>query len=1291
MKKKIKIDLILETIFMIVLILSLPIAVSSLQPTITEEGKVKQNDILNVLASFPHKIVSFFDIIPTASAESWGCCQGIIGDACRMTGDEECRLLGGDWEDETLCEQTTFCEPICCYFDGDGKCEVQTARWVCLQKGGREVGDDPMCSTPMCTLGCCDMTTRYETMNEQECLVGEGIWMPSVNEIECSLLNYDFEEGCCITGGTCEWTKGSECASDNFYKDVFCHDLTQYCNCNPSCDSIGCIEGKTDVYCIDSCGNPNRVADECNYLETGQSCINGECSEGGCSVKLPNSTSINMKNGESICVYDQKLTNFLEDPNLDTTKTVLGKFGIDIPGSRHWKWLCWDGELHIEPCADYRQQICLDATVEAGGAIFREAECYGNIYHDCFQKETKEDCLNAKHGQCWWFGDDPEINKTVNSLINNLENEGKIAEEAKKEKLSEFAGFQNDVSGENGEKDFPKCLPKYSPGYQNFEVESGQQYEPVCFLGNYDCFVKLEKRRYQGNDEWFCTENCECGAYGSPGWEIRENAWLELMAKRCSALGDCGLKVNIVKEYSSGEKIEGTITNILKNTGINELRYFAECEDLNGDGECQEEEVELKEEVDLVELYAGISENEDQRDIINKIGNENLAIKKIIKEIQNEEIYDIYSLEKREFTTPIVFGFGKIFDFIFGIPVVLAALFFDEMGLVYVSGGGKALMTGGTATASTGGSATVASSFSWGGFLGSLGIAIAIGIAAGLAVYGILKLCGVNENIAQAAGWGAGSGAAVGYFLASMGWVSGLGSAGVGLAVAVIVFLIVYFLQKQQKTVVYKFECLPWQPPDGGENCELCDEDPTRPCSEYRCKNLGAACGFACERNKDGECAEGTCFWTDPSDLSSPKIEDIIPRTEGHIKTGFQIGPPGGGAQITGLGGQGINPFETIILNIKTNEKAQCRVDYYPTQSFDEMNYNIGPTLLNPTRYGVDHVLSLELTTLTPEFVVYVRCKDLNGNKNQGGEFKITFISSTEEFDPPTIRNFNPVNESTIDKTKEEVKVTLTLNEPVQGCKWSTTPFISYDTMVNSMDCPNNPPTFKCNSNLPFDGLITNFYYFKCNDSNGNYHLTDIGYVLHPGEPLTITETTIPKLNGSFVGGCEGITEVVLEIQTSEGCCGGRATCFYKEGGNYLEFTTTGETIHETTLEISSGSTNLRYDLLCVDRDSNSVESFITFNVQPDTTAPQITRIYKEGGLIIKTNEDAICAFNQRSQDCSFDIDDWYLAKKFQSTGGTEHRTEWGTEPWYIKCKDECNITNTDNQGCTAIVYPQEI
>lgn len=56
--------------------------------------------------------------------------------------------------------------------------------------------------------------------------------------------------------------------------------------------------------------------------------------------------------------------------------------------------------------------------------------------------------------------------------------------------------------------------------------------------------------------------------------------------------------------------------------------------------------------------------------------------------------------------------------------------------------------------------------------------------------------------------------------------------------------------------------CSVWQPPLGNSNCEACNNDPLKPCSEYRCRTLGSTCIF---NNDNGV---GTCSAEESNDTS---------------------------------------------------------------------------------------------------------------------------------------------------------------------------------------------------------------------------------------------------------------------------------------------------------------------------------------------------------------------------------------------------------------------------------------
>ena len=72
----------------------------------------------------------------------------------------------------------------------------------------------------------------------------------------------------------------------------------------------------------------------------------------------------------------------------------------------------------------------------------------------------------------------------------------------------------------------------------------GEEAKGICSQGNAACVVSFEKGLFGGEK---CTENCECL---DAGWE-KERSDI------CTALGDCGPKVNWVGQegYKPGFKI----------------------------------------------------------------------------------------------------------------------------------------------------------------------------------------------------------------------------------------------------------------------------------------------------------------------------------------------------------------------------------------------------------------------------------------------------------------------------------------------------------------------------------------------------------------------------------------------------------------------------------------------------------------------------------------------------------------------------------------------------------------
>ena len=159
---------------------------------------------------------------------------------------------------------------------------------------------------------------------------------------------------------------------------------------------------------------------------------------------------------------------------------------------------------------------------------------------------------------------------------------------------------------------------------------------------------------------------------------------------------------------------------------------------------------------------------------------------------------------------------------------------------------------------------------------------------------------------------------------------------------------------------------------------------------------------------------------------------------------------------------------------------------------------------------------------------------------------------------------------------------------------------------------------------------------------------------------------------------------VELEAETSEVAENGKATCYWKNQTmiDFTRFTETNAASHRTNVSAKSQTINVT----CYDSALNMATNITSFTVEQDETGPEIIRIFKDNGLVLRTDEDATCVYNRNANTgCNFNATNWFNAVKFSSTGGMEHSTEWRSEPWFVKCYDNCNVV-----GDCVTIYPSD-
>ena len=328
----------------------------------------------------------FLFLVSFGYAENNGCCLlTTAGDSCVYTTESNC---AEDFVNGALCENTDACRTGCCI--SEEGCFEETADYTCSLNSG-EFFDDQICSAfETCQMTCCKVGSDYSFMNSGECqaLIDEygsdvvGSYSAS-DEAACEELEDQEQTGCCVTTSGCSMGTQAECGSSSynsegfgFFENEYCDSVSSYlaekdyvakdyCACEvssePVCDSDG-----LNIVEVDSCENYGEVVEACNFPD--EICIenNGvaECSLGSCYFELSDKLvpynplwQNNFRNLESRCLYEGPAGNYQ-----------------DLPGSRHYVTRCLAGEVVLEPCDDYREQVCVDNYVDD----FDWAECVSN-------------------------------------------------------------------------------------------------------------------------------------------------------------------------------------------------------------------------------------------------------------------------------------------------------------------------------------------------------------------------------------------------------------------------------------------------------------------------------------------------------------------------------------------------------------------------------------------------------------------------------------------------------------------------------------------------------------------------------------------------------------------------------------------------------------------------------------------------------------------------------------------------------------------------------------------------
>ena len=495
-------------------------------------------------------LLGIFLIVPafiSAQADVSYCCEKTTAGAwCQDAPQNECDSSYRSIP--TSCEATSYCKLGTCINSPEGTCMENTPEVVCDEAGGlwdpRESDEIPQCQLGCCLIGdqaafvtqtrCKKLSTDYnletnyrtDIQNEIQCIASAS---PDVKG--ACVFEQEFERTCrLLTRTECQDLKtGSPESLIEFHEGFLCSAEDLATNCGPSKQTT-CVEGKDQVYFVDTCGNLANVYDS---SKQGDANYWSEIQPATCGIGSNNANSVTCGScdyflGSTCKQYDRSVDNAkptygdnicrslgCKDGDFENTygrnplhgetwcAATTGDEKVNSPGGRHLRLICYNGDVTIEPCGDFRQQVCLQSGVSISGTdIFKTAACRANLWQDCAAQDNEQDCENPDKRDCDW------INTTrFDSEGNKIEN---------------------------------VCVPAYAPGFDFWNPDGDAT--SLCSLASTQCVVTIEKGVF-GDGE--ITSGSECAELVDGELRIKDS-WQDGINNMCVSLGDCGSKTNYV-------------------------------------------------------------------------------------------------------------------------------------------------------------------------------------------------------------------------------------------------------------------------------------------------------------------------------------------------------------------------------------------------------------------------------------------------------------------------------------------------------------------------------------------------------------------------------------------------------------------------------------------------------------------------------------------------------------------------------------------------------------------------
>ena len=540
------------------------------------------------------------------SAEISYCCEKTTSGAwCQNAQQNKCDTTEGLRTNPTSCEATSYCRLGTCVDSQEGTCMENTPQQVCETSNGVwEEGTSE--DIPRCQLGCCLIGDQAAFVTQTRCKRLSAIYSLTIDfrsdmqdELTCISSATSGVMGACVYEKeftkTCSFISQKECdeiktetLNVSFHEGFLCSAETLGTDCAPT-EKTTCVEGEDIVRFVDSCGNLANVYDASKIknkvywskvIDERESCGYGDSNAnnakcGNCDYFLGSTCKAFKKSEDKVRPnYGDNICRDLACEDENGEKYEHGEtwcadakgIGNNLPGSRYFRMMCYNGDIQVEPCADFRQEICIQDEVNG----FRAGACRVNMWQDCYAQEDMEDCLNSDRRDCKWqpgvilgtpgegstAGSDlrggqtafpapgtapqtssfptPEATPAVNPMT------GAVVAPMTGNFLAGILGDDAGKGVTDAKKrleEFGSCVPKNAPGFDFWQEGAAAQ---ICPMATQECIVTYKKGIGRKKE---CDENCWC----------LDPAIRATFVVGCNTLGDCGIKTNYLGVMGGGD------------------------------------------------------------------------------------------------------------------------------------------------------------------------------------------------------------------------------------------------------------------------------------------------------------------------------------------------------------------------------------------------------------------------------------------------------------------------------------------------------------------------------------------------------------------------------------------------------------------------------------------------------------------------------------------------------------------------------------------------------------------